>query len=164
MADHPPDQTRKNHSTAARVNVTRVANGGLPAVTSAAGDQTARCVPRPLGTTCGNLFDALKWEKRMETYHTGMGIAFFDDRGWGDLVAQTLYHFPVPGAELDRLGISNYTFGGTGPLMASGRLRGTSNLGFKLLEDWLSKEPMQRVESMRKGSEDGPAMAGLIRN
>ncbi|HEX9886840.1 MAG TPA: PKD domain-containing protein [Longimicrobiales bacterium] len=93
------------------VNLTRVDRGGLSPATD--GDP--------------HLFDMLAYEKRIETFNTGEGIAWFDRRGWGDpiptdqfghgLVEGTLFHFPVPGAELERLGLPYYTFGGEGPLM-----------------------------------------------
>jgi hypothetical protein len=94
---------------AALINQTRVANGGLSAATDADPD----------------LFDKLAYEKRLETFHLNGALAYFDRRGWGPdlgptdfgqgLVDGTPHHFPVPGAELDRLGIPNYTFGGAGP-------------------------------------------------
>ena len=62
------------------------------------------CVPRvPSGTTvsCGNLMEAMKYEKRMETAFTGYGQWFFDSRGWGDLVKDTPLEMPVPWQEMD---------------------------------------------------------------
>jgi hypothetical protein len=95
------------------VNRTRVDRGGLT----------------PATDVDPHLFDMLAYEKRIETFYTGEGIAFFDRRGWGDpistdefghgLVQGTLFHFPVPGRELERLGLPYYTFGGEGPAMVS---------------------------------------------
>jgi hypothetical protein len=98
---------------AAIVNIYREGTGGLPAVTTA-GTSGARCTPRTISGACGDLWEALKYEKRMEVWHYGFGIAFFDDRGWGDLLSNTPVHFPVPGAELDLLLMDIYTFGGGG--------------------------------------------------
>ena len=98
---------------AAIVNIYREGTGGLPAVTTA-GTSGARCTPRTISGACGDLWEALKYEKRMEVWHYGFGIAFFDDRGWGDLLTNTPVHFPVPGAELDLLLMDIYTFGGGG--------------------------------------------------
>ncbi len=109
----------ENVGAAVLINQTRVANGRLPAVTID-GDPAERCVPRMDDGTCGDLWEALKYEKRIEVYHTGMGIAFFDDRGWGDLVPLTLFHFPVPGQVLADLGLPIYTFGGSHPQMVGG--------------------------------------------
>lgn len=73
------------------------------------------CVPRvpnPPGFTsavCGNIFEALKWEKRMETAFTHWGAWYFDSRGWGDLPANTPIHYPVPYQELDARGLVIYT-------------------------------------------------------
>ena len=83
---------------AALVNLTRVTNGQLPEAT--AGD--------------ADLLDKIKYEKRFETFATGCGVAFFDSRGWGDLVSGTPIHFPVPGKELEILQEPIYTWGGGG--------------------------------------------------
>jgi hypothetical protein len=95
-------------AAAARVNVTRVLNG-LPAApadnTTLVGNGTNGCVPRiPTGgsaTACGNLLEALKWEFRMETAHTGWGHWYFAGRRWGDLPAGTPLEYPVPYQEMD---------------------------------------------------------------
>ncbi|MFQ5536038.1 MAG: hypothetical protein ACE5GJ_01180 [Gemmatimonadota bacterium] len=95
------------------INKTRVANGGLPALTTS-GTSGARCTPRKANGSCGDVWDALKYEKRHEVWHTGTGIAFFDDRGWEDLRPNTPIQFPVPGKELLVLLQDIYTFGGGG--------------------------------------------------
>ena len=96
--------------------------GGLPAIpagipfggvnTRIAGDDVpggASCVPRvPVnasllggGTTqCGNAWEAMKWEKRVETAYTGFSQWYFDSRGWGDLIQGTPYHWSPPWEEL----------------------------------------------------------------
>ncbi len=107
-------RTGNQQGAADIVNQYRVANGGLEPVTTA-GDQSARCVPRdPFTGACTNLWEALKYDKRMEVWHYEAGTEFFDDRGWGDLVTNTSIHFPVPGAELDLLLMEIYSFGGPG--------------------------------------------------
>lgn len=64
------------------------------------------CVPRvpqsPSFTTtaCGNLFEALKYEKRMETTQAGFMNWYTDNRGWGDLVEGTVIEWPVPYQEM----------------------------------------------------------------
>jgi hypothetical protein len=64
------------------------------------------CVPRvpqpPTFTTtaCGNIFEAMKYEKRLETAFTGYAQWFLDSRGWGDLVEGTVLEWPVPWQEL----------------------------------------------------------------
>ncbi len=98
---------------AAIVNETRVANGQLPAVT-ADGTSGDRCVPRRRDGSCGDLFDALKWEKNLETMQTGTGGMYFDKRGWGDLYPGTPVHLPVPAVELIEMRLPVYTFGGDG--------------------------------------------------
>ncbi len=61
-----------------------------------------------------SLWAKLKHERRIETFQTAGGLAYFDDRGMGDLVSGTPMHFPVPGKELETLALQNYTFGGVG--------------------------------------------------
>jgi hypothetical protein len=104
------------------INNTRVTYGGLAPVTGAGTvpeDSPGRCTPRaidpfPSGTWgCGDLWDAMAYEKRMETFHTAVGISWFDDRGWGNLIPGTITMYPVPGEELLILLEEIYTFGGS---------------------------------------------------
>ena len=73
------------------------------------------CVPRvPQGpnfttTACGTIFEAMKWEKRIETSFTGYAQWFIDSRGWGDLVTGTALHWPVPYQELYARLLPSYT-------------------------------------------------------
>ena len=88
---------------------------GLPAATAAGIPNTSSCVPRvPVApsfttTACGSLFEALKWEKRVETSFTGYAQWFIDSRGWGDLVTGTALHWPVPYQELYARLLPSYT-------------------------------------------------------
>ena len=113
---------RKNNfaAAAALIDRSRVA-AGLPSVAGIANGTDpvpggAACVPRvPVasgGTTCGNLFEAMKYEKRMETAFTGYGQWFFDSRGWGDLVKDTPLEMPVPWQEMDARNHPFYGLGG----------------------------------------------------
>ncbi len=122
---------------AQKIDITRVARGGLTALTGAGiADLTtpvpggASCVPRvPVGpsfttTACGNILEAMKWEKRMETAFTGYGMWYFDSRGWGDLPVGTAIHWPVPWQEMDtRLLYPFFSPGGVG--QPSGAALGT---------------------------------------
>ncbi|MFV2007669.1 MAG: hypothetical protein ACC667_09490, partial [Longimicrobiales bacterium] len=96
------------------VNETRVA-AGLNA-TDAAGLNTS-CVPNLPNGSCGDLWEMLKWEKRMETQFVGLaGVPwYFDGRGWGDLWKDTPLQFPVPCQELQVLQqLPCESFGGPG--------------------------------------------------
>jgi hypothetical protein len=93
------------------INESRVA-AGLNA-TNAAGLNTS-CVPKLPNGACGNLFEMLKWEKRMENYFFSFAESFTDSRGWDDLYKGTPLHWPVPARELQVLGLPLYTFGGPG--------------------------------------------------
>ena len=98
------------------INATRVA-AGLPAVNASG----APCPP--VLPTC-DLMDHLIYEKRMETWNTNTGAAYFDRRRWGNpaptsthhrgLVEGTPIHYPVPGVELEVLQLPGYSFGGVG--------------------------------------------------
>lgn len=105
------------------------AKGWLPALTVA--DTTtpvpggAACVPKVpdaaqtyRGTRCGTLWDALKYEYRMETAYAGYGMWFFAARGWGDLPQNTAVQWPVPFQEMDARRQPFYGFGGGGPSSA----------------------------------------------
>jgi hypothetical protein len=118
---------------AAKIDISRVGRGGLPALTGVVTTATqpvpggASCVPRvPQGalgpTACGNIMEAMKWEKRMETAYSGFGQWFFDGRGWGDLVENTPLQYPVPFQELDARSKPYYGLGGGG---ASSAAKGT---------------------------------------
>jgi len=85
---------------------------GLPSVAGIANLTTPvpggnACVPKvpqgPAFTTaaCGNLMEAMKWEKRIETAYTHWGAWYFDGRGWGDLPAGSPLEYPTPYQELD---------------------------------------------------------------
>ncbi|MDH5758941.1 MAG: hypothetical protein OEZ65_05080 [Gemmatimonadota bacterium] len=104
---------------AAIINETRVPNG-LNA-TDAAGLNTS-CVPKLPDGACGDLWEMLKWEKRMEVNMEGLLGApwYFDGRGWGDHWVGTPLQFPAPCRELQVLNILPcYSFGGAGGDMAA---------------------------------------------
>lgn len=103
---------RKNNFASAipLINKSRV-RAGLPALTviSSLTDQVpggSACVPRVpqppnfTSTACGNIFEAMKWEKRTETSMIGYAQWFTDSRGWGDLAQGTPLEWPVPYQEL----------------------------------------------------------------
>lgn len=97
------------------INRTRVKNGGLPAVTAAGVPNARSCVPKTQKGACGSLFDALRYEKRIETAGVEGSTAYWDARGWGTLLVGTPVHFPVPWRDLELIGAPLYTFGGGGP-------------------------------------------------
>ena len=116
-----------NVDAAARlIDKTRTVRGELPALEGAVTTVTdpvpggQGCVPRVpqapsfTSTACGNIMEAMKWEKRMETAFTGYGMWYFDSRGWGDLSEGTAMHFPIPYQELDTRALPYYDLGGVG--------------------------------------------------
>ena len=98
------------------LNDTRVGNGQLS----------------PASDADPQLFDVLAYEKRMESWFYAPELNWFDRRGFGPPLAPTGFghglvegtpnQFPVPGAELARLGLPNYTFGGTGGALTAAAL------------------------------------------
>ena len=95
------------------INNTRVSKGNLPPLplTMIATDVVPggqACVPRVpdpatnyTSSKCGTLFEALKWEKRMELAFMQYGAWYFDSRGWGDLAQGSALEWPVPYQEMD---------------------------------------------------------------
>jgi hypothetical protein len=92
------------------INLTRVA-AGLPPIPAGAtksdivpgGNACVPQVPQPPNfttTACGTVWEAMKWEKRVETSFTGYAQWFIDSRGWGDLTEGTIIEWPVPWEEL----------------------------------------------------------------
>jgi hypothetical protein len=96
------------------INQSRVTKGELPPVDINGPPDEPGCVPRKQNGACGSLWDALRYEKRIEGLGIG-GIAFYDARGWQTLPVNSLIHFPVPGRELETLALPPYTTGGGGP-------------------------------------------------
>lgn len=112
----------------AAIDISRAA-AGLPSLVGIADLNTpvpggASCVPHvptgamgaaqetPTTAACGNIFEAMKWEKRMETAYISPAGWYFDGRGWGDLPAGTQLQFPTPYTELDARRIPIYSGNG----------------------------------------------------
>jgi hypothetical protein len=106
------------------VNVTRVKNG-LPAITAFDASTpvpggSVNCVPKvpvdPFNVVaCGNLWEALKYEKRIETAYTHYAPWYLDGRGWGDLPINTPLHWAVPYQDLQARGTALADIYGSGP-------------------------------------------------
>jgi hypothetical protein len=121
-------------AAAALINKTRVATGGLPALT--AFDNTsavpggANCVPRVPNSSgsniaCGNMMEAMKWEKRMETAYTHFGAWYFDGRGWGDLPEGTPLQWAPPYEDLLARGYTREAVYSVGGGLPGGAAKGT---------------------------------------
>lgn len=122
------------------VNVTRVLNG-LPAITvfdaTTAVPGGANCVPKvPVApfnvVACGNLWEALKYEKRIETAMTSYTPWYLDGRGWGDLSVNTPLYWATPFQELQaRSRPTSAIYGaGIGAGNAPGSFSGVSTYGW----------------------------------
>jgi hypothetical protein len=109
-----------------RAGLLAVSSPTLTATTPVPGGRA--CVPRvPTSagntTACGDIFEAMKWEKRMETAFTGWASWYFDSRGWGDLPEGTPLEFPVPYQELEARRKPFYDLGGIGGKSAAAKGR-----------------------------------------
>jgi hypothetical protein len=100
-------------AVASFVNETRTLHGLQATDASGANPD---CVPRLPSGACGDLWEMLKWEKRLETQFAGpLRVGwYFDGRGWGDLIEGTVLQFPVPWGEMEILGREPYDYGGVG--------------------------------------------------
>jgi hypothetical protein len=120
-----------NFAAAATLIDASRAKNSLPSIgtiTSAAqaiagGNACVPRVPQPpsFGTVgCGNILEAMKWEKRMETAYSCAYLCWFtDSRGWGDLVQDTALQWPAPYQEMDARGQPFYAVGGGLPYSAA---------------------------------------------
>ena len=112
---------------AVRIDRSRVTRAGLPPVVGSASVDGVSPVPGGTGcvpkipaapnytsAVCGTLWEALKYEKRMETAFTVWGAWWFDGRGWGDLAAGTALSYPVPYQEMFVRQRVGYPLGGFG--------------------------------------------------
>jgi hypothetical protein len=97
------------------INKTRIANGKLPAVDVNGPPDEPGCVPRKTTGACGGLWDALRYEKRIEGAGVDGQVAYWDARGWNTLAANSFIQFPIPGRELEIQRLPIYTYGGGGP-------------------------------------------------
>ena len=122
---------------AALINVTRTKNG-LPPLTDF--DNTSpvpggnSCIPKvPVAPynviACGNMMEAMKYEKRIETAYTHFAAWYLDSRGWGDLAENTPLFWAVPYQDLQARGAEPgniYSAGaGVGTAPGSAAAKGT---------------------------------------
>lgn len=96
------------------INKTRLANGQLPEITIDGPPDVPGCVPRKTTGACGSLWDALRYEKRIEGAGVDGQVAYWDARGWNTLAKNSFIQFPLPGRELEILQQPIYTYGGGG--------------------------------------------------
>ena len=108
-----------------RAGLPTLASGGITALGQAVPGGPNACVPRiPKGpaftsAACGDIWEAMKWEFRMENMYVGYSAWFFPMRGWGDLPEGTPLHWPVPWQEMDTRREAFYNLGGVGGTAAA---------------------------------------------
>jgi hypothetical protein len=108
-------RTGQAASAIALINKTRQANGKLPPITIDGPPDIAGCVPRKTTGLCGGLWDALRYEKRIEGAGVDGQVSYWDARGWNTLAENSFIQFPIPGRELEIQRLPIYTYGGGGP-------------------------------------------------
>ena len=108
-------------AAATLVNVTR-AVAGLAAMAADNTTPATDCVPRvPFGAgstatlSCGTLWEALKYEKRIETAYTNFATWFLEGRGWGDLPNGTPLYWVTPYQDLQARKVPTSKLYGAGP-------------------------------------------------
>jgi hypothetical protein len=105
-------------STAGLTALGQPVAGGTDAAPVPGGASCVPRVPNPaqdfVGTKCGDILEAMKWEKRMESAYSSYATWFTDSRGWGDLPEGTAVHWPVPWQEMDARVLPFYNYGGVG--------------------------------------------------
>jgi hypothetical protein len=110
-------------SLAAYADTVTPVPGGTAAAPVPGGQSCVPRVPTSAGndTKCGSLFEAMKYEKRMETSYTSFGRMWIDSRGWGDLIEGTGLEFPVPFQEMAAREKTSYPLGGLGGTSAAAK-------------------------------------------
>ncbi len=112
-------------AAAALVNITRTKNG-LPPITafdatSPVPGTASSCIPKvpqaPNFSTvgCGKLLDAIKYEKYIEAGYVAYAPWYLDERGWGDLPANSPTFWATPYQDLQARGRPLSAIYGTGP-------------------------------------------------
>jgi hypothetical protein len=97
---------------------TATAKGGLPAVGINGPTQPyPQCVPKSFVNpgVCGNLMDAMLYEKRMESLGTDPFVNWVDWRAFGYLEPGSVVYFPPSFRDTDFMGFPYYTYGGVLP-------------------------------------------------
>ncbi len=67
----------------------------------------------PLQADKDAILEAIHYERMVELMISGFGIQYFQMRKEDKLQPGTLLHYPIPGSELQIMGMRYYTFGGT---------------------------------------------------
>jgi hypothetical protein len=94
------------------INKTRRLGGLADVDLNGAPGTAPACTPRRTNGACGNLWDALRYEKRLETLGLNGRTPYYDARGWGIMADASMIHYPMPTVDLELLSIPIYTFGG----------------------------------------------------
>lgn len=86
----------------------------LNATTGAVPLVNGACVPRRANGACGDVWDALMYERDIELMGMEPTRSWMDRRGFGQLRDGVFTQLPVPARYLSSLGVPKYTFGGVG--------------------------------------------------
>jgi hypothetical protein len=88
----------------------------LPPITAAGvvPEVNGQCVPRRASGECGNIWDALQYERDIELVGIEPTRIWMDRRGFGALRDGVWTELPIPARYLTSLGVPTYSFGGVG--------------------------------------------------
>lgn len=86
----------------------------LDPVTGAVPEVDGACVPRRVSGACGDVWDALMYERDIELTGIEPVRSWMDRRGFGQLRDGVWNELPIPARYLVSLGVPVYTFGGIG--------------------------------------------------
>lgn len=89
------------------VNLPPVTPAGVPEV-------NGQCVPRRANGQCGDIWDALMYERDIELVGIEPTRSWMDRRGFGQLRNGVWLELPIPARYLVSLGLPTYSFGGVG--------------------------------------------------
>jgi hypothetical protein len=106
-----------------RTRAQRVGNTTFPtnlppivatAITDRVPEVNGQCVPRRANGECGDVMDALMYERDIELTGIEPTFRWMDRRGFGQLRDGVWTELPIPARYLSSLGVPVYTFGGVG--------------------------------------------------
>ncbi len=83
--------------------------------------------PLPASASEQDVYNAIFYERDIELYQTGTGVAFFDLRRRNAMQEGTPLHLPVPADELTTVGEPIYTFGGESAIGEEGTADGSNS-------------------------------------
>jgi hypothetical protein len=108
------DIINQTRTRGVKIGNTTIASNLPPVTVAGVPTVNGQCVPRKKTGECGDLMDALMWERAIELAGQDPLRAWWDRRGFGQLQVGTILHMPIPGRYIVSHGLPVYTYGGVG--------------------------------------------------